>query len=164
MKHNFKDIRTNWFHVETNNNEGEEQPIMTKKQGDQSKKAWISYVQDHLYQTRGISNMAWYLIILASIWSKESRIIQNCHNLKTKSFPNQEDFFLYIDVQKGSYSLEPQRLRFKQNWWHSLNEFNWIYVDQLAPYQELFGTSWCLMLPRSGATYLQIIEWAWASK
>ena len=125
----FKDIRTNGYHIETKNENGLECLLITKLDGN--KKTVVERLpsmKSGLYYTHiKPENVAMKTIFKNPesyrIWHDRlghpglgmmRRIIShsNGHNLKTKDFPNQEDF-VCADCAKGKLILRPSYLKVK---------------------------------------------------
>jgi hypothetical protein len=150
----FKDIRANGFHVETNDEDGEERLIMTRKHGDQ-KTVVESFpsIKESLYYTyvKPQSDIAVFKTIFSNqesyrIWHDRlghpglnmmQRIVKNSngHNLITKDFPNQEDF-LCIACAKGKLITRPSQLKIQAE---SMSFLERIQGDICGPISPLSG-------------------------
>ena len=150
----FKDIHANGFHVETNDDEGEECLIMTRKHGDQ-KTIVESFpsVKESLYYmyVKPQSDIAVFKTIFSNqesyrIWldrlghpglNMMQRIVKNSngHNLATKEFPNQEDF-LCIACAKGKLITRPSKLKIQAE---SMSFLERIQGDICGPINPLLG-------------------------
>jgi hypothetical protein len=150
----FKDIRANNFHLETNDDDGEECLIMTKSMGDNKNiveifpsmrqalyYTYIKPTQKHVtIQTilrNNESYRIWHDRLEHPGLSMIKRITNNLndHNLKKNGFPNHEDF-VCVACAKGKLITRPSILRVRDQ---SLSFLEKIQGDICCPINPLSG-------------------------
>jgi len=157
----FKDIRANDLHVETNDDNGKECLIMTKKIGDNKKivetfpsmrqalyYTYIKPIHKHVtMQTiirKNESYRIWHDRLGHPGLSMMKRITNNSngHSLKKNDFPNHEDF-VCIACAKGKLITRPSKLKVRDESPAFLNRIQGDICGPISPCQGHFGTLWC---------------------